>query len=261
MDAVVAIFAVGLIVALWLSSGRKTSKPSKNKQTGDLSEDPLDRDSWDDEEDYGPSIARPISATLSIQYRDAGGSVTERVVDVNECDIANPSGYLIGYCRTRSAIRTFRLDRVLKATDLETGEVIDNLNKFAEARYLESPRASIDKLLGAYSDALESLFYLGKADGRFTAKEKQVLLGFCQRATGDQRISSADIDRVCREMAVPTKQAFKLRVGRLAKLDETTRTLILSTASDMVATEKSIAVEEAEALAYFEKRLAVLTPA
>jgi hypothetical protein len=50
-------------------------------------------------------------------------------------------------------------------------------------------------------------------------------------------------------------QAFKLICGRLAKLDAATRIAILEASEQMVATEKKVSPEEAEAIAYMRKRI------
>ena len=110
-------------------------------------------------------------------------------------------------------------------------------------------------------DALRCLFYIAKADGRFTAKEKQVFLDYCRRATGDDRLTIGQINKACEYLAAPSKQAFKLICGRLGKLDEDCRSAVLEAAEAMIATEKTIAPEEAEALAYLKKRLAITAPA
>lgn len=218
-------------------------------------DDALDSDNWDTPSDLVPSNPRPIQATLRLSYRDASGSATERHVTVRECDTTNPAGYLIGHCQLRDSIRTFRMDRIKRAIDVETGEVITSLTDYAAKKYAESPVAALDSLLADSADALRALFYIGKADGRFTAKEKQVFLAYCQQASGDERITLKQIEKACRDIPVPTMQAFKLICGRLGKLEPARRAGILQAAEEMIATEKTIAAEEAEAMAYMKKRL------
>lgn len=220
-----------------------------------FSDDALDSAGWDTPDDLVPSNPRPIQATLRLSYRDAAGASTDRHVTVRECDTTNPAGYLIGHCQLRDSIRTFRMDRINRAIDVETGEVITSLTNYAAKKYSESPIAALDSLLDESSDALRALFYIGKADGRFTAKEKQVFLAYCQQASGDERITLKQIEKACRDIPVPTMQAFKLICGRLGKMEPERRAAILKAAEDMIATEKTIAAEEAEALAYMKKRL------
>lgn len=218
-------------------------------------DDDLDDDDWNPGLEYVPSNPRPISATLRLTYCDASGSTTERLVDVRECDTANPSGYLIGFCHLRQSIRTFRLDRVKRAVDAETGELIASLTNYASRMYTESPVASLESLFKDSTDALRGLFFIAKADGRFTKKEKEIFLSFCHQSSGDARISMKQIERACSELPVPSMQAYKLICGRLSKLPDNQRKVIVDTAEAMVATERTIAAQEAEALAYLKKRL------
>lgn len=220
----------------------------------------IDSPDWDETLDSSfSSSPKAIRAQLEIQYRDAEGSETRRKVDVRECDIESKSGYLIGICKMRNAYRTFRMDRVRHATDLETGEVIDNLPEWAKRKYQESPAFAIETLIDESSDVLRALFYIGKADGRFTRKEKQVFLDYCTRNLIDRNLNIDDIDRICNQLDIPSKQAFKLICGRLSKFELSQRLAIISAADDMVATEKTIGAEEADALDYMKKRLSATT--
>lgn len=264
------IFLVAVGCALYLK-WKPSSKPVETVASEDnfvtfswhepqgMGEDNLDAPGWHEPQDMVPSVPRPISASLRIDYRDAAGKTSERIVDVRECDTSYPDGYLIGFCRLRQAMRTFRMDRIARVIDMETGEIIPDLLAFAAQKYANSPIASLDSLLDDAADAIRALFYIGKADGRFTAKEKQVMLAYCQAAAGDSRITIAQIESVCRSLDIPSKQAFKLICGRIAKLDEPQRMAILDATEKMIATEKTISGEEAEALAYMKKRLGVMS--
>lgn len=249
MELLIALMFIGYVVYRW----RKNAPQSRQFS---FAGDSLDSGKWDTPSDLVPSNPRPIQATLRLSYRDAAGATTERHVTVRECDTTNPAGYLIGHCQLRDSIRTFRMDRIKRAIDVETGEVIGNLNEYAAKKYASSPIASLDALLADSADALRALFYIGKADGRFTAKEKQIFLTYCQQATGDDRITLKQIENACRYIPIPTMQAYKLICGRLAKLGEAKGAAILQAAEAMIATEKTIAAEEAEALTYMKKRLA-----
>lgn len=252
MDLLLLIFASVFVFYLWKSANRRAPIV-----TVTVTDDPLDTPGWNDTESFEPSNPRPIKASLKFSYRDASGSSTERLVDIKECDTTNPAGYMIGFCRLRNAIRTFRMDRASRAIDIDTGGLIPSLTEFAAKKYNESPISSIDNLFNNSSDSLRALFYIGKADGRFTQKEKQIFLAYCQKASGDERIDMEQIENACKYLAAPTKQAFKLICGRLAKLDEAERIAVLNATAAMIATEKTISGEEVEALGYMKKRLAV----
>jgi len=248
MELIIALLLIGLAAHYW-KKHQLQARPS-------FIDDSLDSVNWETPADLVPSNPRPIQATLRLSYRDTAGATTERHVTVRECDTTNPAGYLIGHCQLRDSIRTFRMDRIKRAVDVETGEVIENLNSYAAKKYADSPIASLDTLFADSADSLRALFYIGKADGRFTAKEKQIFLTYCQQAANDDRITLKQIEDACRYIPTPTMQAYKLICGRLAKLDGAKRAAILQAAEAMIATEKTIAAQEEEALAYMQKRFA-----
>ncbi|MDY0136371.1 MAG: WYL domain-containing protein [Thiomicrospira sp.] len=67
-----------------------------------------------------------ILGRYKFSYRDAGGSDSQRKVDVHQMWSENGHTYFKGFCHRAKAERTFRLDRVFgEVIDLDTGEVID----------------------------------------------------------------------------------------------------------------------------------------
>src|SRR4051794_15446885 len=58
-----------------------------------------------------------------IRYIDAKGAPSERRVTCHRFEEAKGLRYLRGFCHERSAVRTFRADRVAAVIDLHTGEI------------------------------------------------------------------------------------------------------------------------------------------
>lgn len=258
--AVIIILALLVGCLIWLRAAKKPRySVTITHSTHDTSN--LDSPQWDTAAEYAPSDPKPVAALLLLTYRDGNGQGTERQVQVRECDTLNPAGYLTGICQLRGAFRTFRIDRVERAVDMETGEIIENIPAWAQTRYLESPAYAIEQLLSTAADAMRALLYIGKADGRFTKKEKEIFLTYCQAKSGATHITQADLDRACAALPLPSMQSFKLICGRLAKLPQSERTAVLEACEQMVATEKKIAPEEAAALDYMRKRLTTGTEA
>lgn len=243
------------LVAYFIYKAFAAPKPAPRARLESSRDEPLDAAGWNTDIEFSPSNPRPVTARLKLNYRDAQGAVTERIVQAKECDTANAQGYLIGFCEMRDDIRTFRLDRIVRATDMDTGEIIGDMLAWADANYRSSPAASAAALLDDAADALRGLFYIGKADGRFTKKEKELFLAFCHRVSGDARITFKQIEEICATLPMPSMQAYKLICGRLAKDGSAElKAAVLETAEAMIATEKTVAAEEAEALAYMKKR-------
>ena len=167
-----------------------------------------------------------------------------------------PNALLIGHCNMRDATRTFRSDRIESCIDEETGEVVPDVRAYLQAKYDQSPDRTKDLLLEGEYDTLRVLLYVGKADGQLRAAEKAVIRETCIAISNDSRLTDSTIDELFVNMDVPTLQAFKLAVGRLAKRDQAAQAVVMTAAEKMVATQKAVHQAEQEALDYMKKRFA-----
>jgi hypothetical protein len=218
-----------------------------------------DRDAW---EGSFWEVQEPVTckAKLRFNYTDATGRKTERTVDVRQMGGYVDTTLLIGHCSLRDATRTFRTDRITNCVDVDTGEVVKDVVAHLKKRYEESPEHSRDTLLEEEYDTLRVLLYMGKADGQLRAAEKLIIRETCASLASDSRMTDATIDDMFNTMDVPTLQAFKLAVGRLAKREQTSRDVVLGAAEKMIATQKTIHPAEQEAIDYMRKRFAVADP-
>lgn len=218
-------------------------------------DDRLDNPNWDEDfEVTGYPI--PVKATCKLLYTDSKGATTERIVDIKECDSVGRTGLLIGFCHLRHSIRTFRFDRIKRAVDVETGEVIHDLQVYLKSTYENSPTYALQKLLDESYDVIRTLLYLGKADGRLAKDEKQVMLEYCQTQTGNPKIDLNTFEKALWNIDVPTKQAFKLACNRLSKGTETERQTVYELAQHLVTADGRLNPDEKSALEYLERKLA-----
>ena len=73
----------------------------------------------------------PVQAVLCFTYKNDKGEDTERVVEVNHVKTSNDGARLmVGFCRVRKDIRSFRLDRIVTCLDAETGDAIPDVYRF-----------------------------------------------------------------------------------------------------------------------------------
>ncbi|MCU0500602.1 MAG: WYL domain-containing protein [Anaerolineae bacterium] len=216
----------------------------------------VDKDAW---EGSFWEVQHPINvkARLKLDYVDGNRKASSRTVDVREFGSFGDTCLLIGHCHMRGATRTFRTDRIKRCIDEETGEVIEDVRAYLTKRYEESPERSRDRLMEDEYDVLRALLYLGKADGQLRAAEKAVIRETCVALVADSRLTDKQIDDLFATLDVPTLQAFRLAVGRLAKRDESRRQVLLDAAQKMVGTQKAVHQAEQEALDYMRKRFAV----
>lgn len=77
--------------------------------------------------------SKPVRATLIIDYIDASNQSTTRTVKITSFQAGSPPG-MRGFCLLRKETRLFRIDRVQKAIDSETGEIIENLIPWLASR-------------------------------------------------------------------------------------------------------------------------------
>lgn len=222
----------------------------------DIEETDPDKDAW--EGGFWNALnPMPARTSLAFAYTDAHGNSTRRTVDVREYDGTLNGGLLIGHCKMRDATRTFRFDRMRDVVDIETGEVVSNVPTYLRAKYEASPEATIEKLIGEHRDMLRALLFIGKADGRLTAGERQIILNLAVAITNDKRLDDTMIKQAFNSSTIPSLAAFKQCCGRLANNQSREYcNQIIAAADQMIASEKTVHPAEQEALNYLKKRLA-----
>lgn len=264
-DLILLIIAAVIFFNIWAWYNRSKNRKS-GRPTSAITLLRRGEDEDTDTRDYSEYLAgQELSDVVSIEtqlllhYKDAAGKLTKRLVDVREVDIGWTLGYLSGVCHLRKAFRTFRLDRVEQCINPETGEII-NIQEHLRKIYSDSPTFSMDKVLKDAYDVMRALLYIGKADGRLTRKEKEIMLQFCQSFADDNRISLADLDKVFDYYAIPSKSNFKVICGRISKLPLEAREKAVEMAAKLIFTEKRADAGEIEAINYLGKRLGLPVP-
>lgn len=256
---IVAVVATALYFAWqWLSSAKNevvinVTTRFEEGFTTNFEEYEDDSDAWEGGF-WDASDPRPFKAHLRFDYTDGGGIKTTRSVVVREFDNSLYSGIILGRCELRNANRTFRFDRMRNCIDLETGEVVENIRSYLNAKYKESPDHSVELLVTDYLDVLKVLFYVAKADGQYKQDEKEVISSFVQKLIRDERVSARMLDPVLNEIGVPSLQAFKLALGRVLKSGQVDPKLLAECCNAIVATQKTVSPAEEEALEYIEKK-------
>lgn len=252
------LLLLALAGGIWALIRREAAKAAKEARaaraasSGDYYQ-AGDRDSWEGSfwDAFDPKY---VEASLAIDYVDAHGSRTQRVVDVRAFDLNLNGGLMLGHCRLRDEPRTFRLDRIQHCVDVETGEEVVNAGAFLEARYNASPDRSVERLIADDRDTLRVLFYVGKADGALRSAERAIMLQACRAMSGDSRITDEMLKKMLAHFDIPTLQGFKLAVGRLATKDAEARQSLVDAVEAMIATQKTVHNAEKDAIDYIRKR-------
>jgi tellurite resistance protein len=121
--------------------------------------------------------------------------------------------------------------------------------------YKSSVYYTIDQFIEKESDLLMVLFYVCKADGRFSAAEKTVLVDLLITLTGDNRITAEEIKNIFKYEKSPSKTDFEMMTLNLSNKDIVKKQLVLQAAKDIINTQKQVSEDEQYALNYLEKNL------
>ncbi len=194
----------------------------------------------------------PVKADLQLTYKDSKGKRTETYVSISGYD---GSAYLKGVCNLSNSNRTFRIDRILNVIDTETGKTIDNVPDHLLEKYRLSPEYAISEVFKKHLDIIKVLFYVGKADGQLGAAERKIIYQTIRSIAKKQDLTDAYIGKYFKKLKVPNVQGFKNAFGRVCKKQSKQTLQLYYTAKKIVATQKKIHANEAEALEYMKKRM------
>jgi len=211
------------------------------------------RDAWEGSLNYNQPTCR-VDATLEISYVDRDGTKTRRVIDAREFQIWDDSFAIRAFCRLRNAHRTFLTKRIRSCIDLQSGEVIANVDDFLIDRYQRSTHGSLDRLWANHEDAITALLYFGKLSGALRSPKRAILRDFCRDLARDPRITDEALDRLIQEISIPSLASFRRLVGRLQEAPVLLRVELFCRMARMRLTSKIDYPAEDEALLYVHRR-------
>lgn len=253
------LFVVFLLLALFyfLFKGRSKAKsdiptppptpaPTRNKSD----EDTWEGSFWETENQVS------VSCSLRIEYSDRDGKETIRDIDVRKMGDYGPDKLIMAHCRLRDATRTFLLSRIKKCVDLSSGEVVEPLVHL-QMLYRNSPDYVIDTLHRHHLDFVKVLIYAAKADGAIRKKERQIIVAACNELVGSSLLDEESFSALVKSIEVPSLQAFKNAINRIAKGAGREKELLVSAITQMVESEKTVSAGEREALDYVKAKLAI----
>lgn len=85
------------------------------------------------------AMNRPVTDDLRflIQYADADGVVTERIITPKMIRLTahQPEVRILAYCHLRGEERTFRSERIMGTTNLQTNRPLKDLGQHLRSRY------------------------------------------------------------------------------------------------------------------------------
>jgi len=205
-------------------------------------------------EKYWSEIKKvPIKALVELLYENADEEINRRIVRISSYD---GSAYLNCFCELRDEPRTFRIDRIQEAVDVETGELIENLPDWLEKKYQQTPHYLISTAFSNLRDEVDVLFYMGKADGRLMAAERDIIYTFAREITEKDELTDQKIEEYLKTLAIPSYYSFKLAFGRICEKSPAMAKKVMAASEAIVHTQKKIHPAEKKALDYMATMLA-----
>ena len=213
-----------------------------------------DKDAWEGNF-YEAEGAHSVRERIKFDYIDGNGKQTSRTCDVREVGFLNGDPTVIGHCNLRDATRVFRIPRMKNVRLADTAEWIRDPTQYligkADQQYEEDKVAA--EVAQHKNDVAKLLLFIGKADGQLRSEERDILQSaLC--AIFD--MSTTEATNLINSIAPFSLQAFKMAVNRVTKQQPGSILInILDAAERMVATQKTVAPAEAEALQYLRAKL------
>lgn len=215
-------------------------------------QEPQDKDAWEGAF-YDVVAQRSARKSVRMQYTDTNGKASERVIDIRAFEPQRPEGLVIAHCHLRDATRTFRFDRMKRVIDMETGEIISDLQKQLNDEWQASPEPVLDALYREHNDVLKLMLYMAKADGSVRAAEIGVIAQYCQDITGDARVTVDLVKDLLKVVDVVTITTFTRLYNKLRRENPEAAAKAADACRAIVATQKAIHPNEQSALDLLDK--------
>jgi hypothetical protein len=201
------------------------------------------------------SVTTQFPVACHIRYQNAAG-VTDRVITIRKVTRQQGDLLLWCWCHKRSALRTFRVDRIVELICIASGQVFDRPEDFLRELdmipHWASPEAAA---LALCQPEVNLLTIVGAADGLFDPDEQDVVVGFVFDTAG-----SLDLDEqvIRRRIAayVPDLGAYEAALSHLPKLTPARRSSLMHALRRLIDSDGVCAREEQFFAAEIEDALA-----
>lgn len=134
----------------------------------------------DDFFDVEPDLSLPVFGVYEIRYEGSDGSLSDRVVTAKHISRTRGKYFLAGWCHMRKAPRTFSLDGIQQVIDVESGEVLEDPYEYMADKFAHTPAGAYAQFFYDHQAEVIALMYMARCDGRLSASEREVVLGYVQ---------------------------------------------------------------------------------
>ncbi len=207
-----------------------------------------EKDNWE-QFDFYTARMLPASGRYRINYEDQRGLKTERDIQVKRVH-ENRGQYAIdAHCLLRNAHRSFLSERIQKAVNLDTGEIVENLARDAMAQYSNSGEGRALAAIDKEWMGVAVLTFVCRADGQMRKSERLIVTEYLKRRCPAVTLDDADLDSAIKSLGEPDHKEFKRIVRDLKNAGEREQLIdLLEYAKRIVATQKAVTPIEKAAL-------------
>lgn len=203
-------------------------------------------------EDGSEDVARGehlIGEHLIIRYVNAKGEESQRRIALHCVYERSGTDYVRAYCYERLAARTFRKDRILEIIDSESGEIIENLEKIAEAiadrgRPVDSLEAT-KRAFQLNKQGILILLFLARCDGLVHSSEEEVLLNYIDDDCADKGVDESYALKRLKRLS-PDPISYENAIRHMARFNKKEFDRVARFARRLIEADGAISPEETE---------------
>lgn len=223
-----------------------TSSPASEELTDEGLEE--EKDNWERFDFYSARML-PGKGRYRINYEDQRGFKTEREIQVKRV-YENGGQYAIdAHCFLRNAHRSFINERIQKAINIDTGEIVENLARDALTQYNDSGEGKALAAIDKEWMAVAILAFVSRADGQMRKVERTIIAEYLKRRCNTVSLNDAELDSAIKSVGDPGHREFKRIVRDLKSAGDNERLRDpLDCANRIVGTQKATAPMEKAAL-------------
>ena len=207
-----------------------------------------DKDNWE-RFDFYSAKTLPAKGRYRVSYEDQQGLKTERDIEVKRVH-ENAGKYAIdAHCLLRNAHRSFLGERIQKAINLDSGEIVENLAMDAMAQYSDSGEGRALAAIDKEWMGVAVLVFVCRADGQMRKEERSIVARYLKRRCNEMSLDDTELDFAIKSISEPDHREFKRIIRDLkTACDHERLNDLLDCAKQIIGTQKTITPMEKAAL-------------
>lgn len=234
----------------------ETSISPTTKELDHIEVEGDEKDNWEQFDFYRAKML-PAKGRYRINYEDQRGLKTERDIEVKRVHECEGKYAIDAHCLLRNAHRSFLGERIEKAVNLDSGEIVEDLARDAIAQYGDSGEGRALSAIDKEWMGVAVLVFVCRADGQMRKAERTIVAEYLKRHCTDVLLDEAELDSAIKALGEPDHKEFKRIIRDLKAAGDRDRlTDLLDCAKRIVETQKTVAPMEKAALEILEEAVA-----